>query len=101
VVAAGGQRDVQGAQQAGVVVDDEHAGHDGDRASAAAGTGTEGSATGRETTSVRPPPGVSSAVSVPPMASVNPRPTLSPSPRPAWSRSPRCWKATKSRSAAP
>jgi hypothetical protein len=39
-------------------------------------------AAGSETVIVRPPPGVSSAVSVPPMASVSPRESASPKPTP-------------------
>ncbi len=48
---------------------------------------------------VRPPPGVSSGVRVPPIASVRPRDRARPRPTPVWlSRSPRRWKGWKTRS---
>src|SRR3954451_22355521 len=55
-------------------------------------------ATGNDTTMVNPPPGVSRGVSVPPIASVNPRPPASPSPTPPAARSPSRWNGAKIRS---
>ena len=74
-VAVGAEVDPQRAQDLRVVVDDQHlVGR-----SSACGL----RATGRATTTVSPPPGVSSAVSVPPITSVNPRATARPSPTPS------------------
>ncbi len=56
-------------------------------------------AAGSETTIVIPPPGVSSGVSVPPMASTSPRDNANPRPTPVvLSRSPRRWNGVNIRS---
>ena len=58
-----------------------------------------GSATGSANTIVRPPPGVVSGVSVPPIASARPRDRASPRPTPvSLSRSPSRWNGRKTRS---
>src|SRR5260370_269095 len=63
-----------------------------------AGSGAAGS----EMAMVRPPSGVCSGVSVPPIASVRPRDTVSPSPPPIHLPvSPSPWKARKLRSRSP
>ena len=103
-VAVGLQGDPQGPQQVRVVVDDQdrrscasvRSGRDGQRMTAArrpataarTGPGRGARHTGSPVDSgsrmiiVSPPPGVASAVSLPPMASVNPFATASPSPIP-------------------
>jgi len=68
VVPVGAQGDRQRAGERWVVLDHKNAGHPASR--------------GSVTTIVRPPPGVSSASSVPPFASTKPRATASPRPRP-------------------
>src|SRR5436305_12993966 len=83
LVAAGAQVDAQRAQDLRLVVDDEHTGHRN---------------ASRLTTIVRPPPGVSSTVISPPIASTNPRATARPRPVPLpFDWSPSRWKGSKTR----
>src|ERR1700712_144902 len=94
LVAARIQVDAQGTPNLRVVVDDQHAHQaDVDSASRAAAAVTASSSSGsagnssrpplgRVITMVSPPPGVSSASSVPLMASTKPRDKASPSPTP-------------------
>src|SRR5581483_4556876 len=102
VVAPGPEVDRQGPEDLRLVVDDEDplGGH---AVTSGGSMGTSGpSAVGRTTTMVVPPPGVSSTVSSPPMATVKPRATARPRPTPApEERSPSRWNGrnTRSRSA--
>ena len=78
VVAARPQVDAERAQDLRLVVDHQDAGHDGE--------------TSRPMSMVTPPPGVSSTMIVPPIASTNPRATARPSPTPvSFELSPRRW----------
>ena len=89
LVAAGGEGDPQRAQDLRVVVGDQDL-HGG------ASVVDVGGATGSEMTMVRPPPGVSSGVRVPPMPSMKPFERARPRPRPVvLSVSPRRWNGTK------
>src|SRR4051794_3786391 len=81
LVAGGVQGDPQRARQLRVVVDDEHPRHRGGVGSGPVGSAGTAAAF-RATTMVRPPPDVSSAVSVPDIASVRPRATARPRPTP-------------------
>src|SRR6266545_382819 len=77
VVVPRAQIDPQRAHDLRLVVDDQDASHE---------------AAGRERIMVRPPPGVSSGVRVPLIASVRPRDSARPRPAPVWlSRSPSRW----------
>ena len=116
LVVAGAQVDGERPQDLWFVVDDQHPGHGasdgrvrGDArafAFAAArlrrsrcGWWSGGGAAGSDSTMVSPPPGVSSGVSVPPIASVSPRDRASPRPTPVvLSVSPRRWNGAKTRS---
>src|SRR5581483_3990788 len=116
LVRAGLEIDHQGADDLGFVVDHEHPGHAGPPfavestgPSAAGRTGGSGrsarcaaGAAGRLSTMVRPPPGVSSATRLPPIASTNPRATARPRPTPVprAEESPSRWKGSKMRSLA-
>ena len=84
LVAAGAQVDAQRAQDLRLVVDDEHTAHRN---------------ASRLTTIVRPPPGVSSTVISPPIASTNPRATARPRPVPVpFDWSPSRWNGWNTRS---
>src|SRR5581483_3586635 len=102
VVAPGPQVDRQGPEDLRLVVDDQHPlAHQAVTSVGSAGISGPGDV-GRTTTMVVTPPGVSSTVSSPPMATVNPRATARPRPTPAPDeRSPSRWKGrnTRSRSA--
>ena len=74
VVAAHREVDAQRSQDLGLVVDHQNPDFAGHRSSPAGAA--------RSTTTVNPPPGVSVAVMVPPIASTNPRATDNPSPTP-------------------
>src|SRR5262249_48938059 len=76
-VAARGQVHGERPQQWPLVLDDQHTGHDHDTATAGLGDAARNSIT-----TAAPPPGVSSARTVPPIASVRPRAIARPSPTP-------------------
>src|SRR3984957_18142152 len=78
LVVARGQVDPQRAEDRRLVVDDEDAGH----WSTPSVARTPLTRAGSVTLTVRPPPGVSTATIVPPIASANPLATASPSPTP-------------------
>src|SRR5262249_28725185 len=86
VVFAGAEVDLHAGQDGRLVVDDEHPGH------APAPSGEVPTlATGSVTWMVSPPPGVSAAAIVPPMASAKPLATASPSPTPGYRSPARAW----------
>src|ERR1700743_1369350 len=96
LVIARGQVDPQRAQDRRLVVDDEDAGH----WSAPSVARTPLTRAGSVTRTVRPPPGVSTATIVPPIASANPLATASPRPTPG-DRASRRANASKIRSLSP
>src|SRR5690606_23321051 len=79
--------DHEGAHDRRLVVDHQHTGHGNCLSGTAGSAGRAGSGTApaarRVTVMVRPPPGVSSASRVPPIASAKPRATGRPRPTPA------------------